>query len=214
MADGIDTEIIRQHPKIFLGFSDVTVLHSHLSNTTGLISFHGPVVTSLSRLTKGSILSLQAILAGKPVAWKEMGKVEILRGAETIRGVTTGGNLSTLVSALGTRFDISWKDKIVFLEDTNEPPYKIDRMLTQLGLAGKLKEAAAVIIGDFACGLNLDRNRGIQHHEVIWTRVLDLTEPRTCVWGNFPIGHGHVNLTIPLGADIMLNACSSEMHYT
>jgi muramoyltetrapeptide carboxypeptidase len=211
MLNSIATENIARKPKFFLGFSDISLLHSHLNNNANLVTLHGPVVTSLSRLTNNSLNSLFSLLMGNLKAWKHTGGMEILRGADTISGISTGGNLSTLVSTLGTQFDTSWSGKIIFLEDTNESLYRIDRMLTQLSLAGKFEEAAAIILGDFSHGLSLDTIEAIRHHETIWKRVLELTNSKTAVWADYPFGHGSLNHTIPFGAEIRLDSGRAEM---
>ena len=99
------------------------------------------------------------------------------------------------------------------MEDTNEPLYKIDRMLTQLSMAGKFKEASAVILGNFSHGLNLDTIEVIRHHETIWKRILELTDSKTVVWADYPFGHGSVNHTIPFGAEILLDSRKAEMRF-
>ena len=114
MIEGIATENISRKPKLFLGFSDISLLHSHLNNNANLVTLHGPVVTSLSRLSKSSLNSLFSLLIGNIRAWKHTGGIEILRGTDDICGISTGGNLSTIVSSLGTLLDTPWSGKIVF----------------------------------------------------------------------------------------------------
>lgn len=211
MANRIDAKKIRQNPKLFLGFSDITLLHSQFNSKANLVTLLGPVVTSLSCLSKKSLDSLHSLLSNNISKWKYSGNIEILKGKGTVIGQSTGGNLSTILSTLGTEYEISWQDKIVFLEDTNEESYRIDRMLTQLSLSGKLQEASAIVLGDFSHGLNLDRIEIMRHHENIWNRVMELTEDKKTVWANIPIGHGPENHTIPLGANIVLNSDEAEM---
>ncbi len=213
MASDIDTQNIKRTPKFFIGFSDITLLHSYLNTKAGLVTFHGPVVTSLSRLSKQSISSLQSLFFSKINKWRISSKIEILKGADQVSGISTGGNLSTIISTLGTQFDTSWKGKIVFLEDTNEPLYRIDRMFTQLSLAGKFVDAAAIVLGNFSHGFNMDKIEAIRHHESVWKRVMELTPSQTTVWADFPFGHGDLNLPIPLGADLLLNSKKGEIRF-
>jgi len=211
MLESVAIENISRQPKLFLGFSDISLLHSYLNNNANLITLHGPVVTSLSRISKCSLHSLFSLLGEDLRGWKHTGGIEILRGTADICGTSTGGNLSTIVSVLGTQLDFSWSKKVVFLEDTNEPLYKIDRMLTQLSMAGKFEGASAVVLGDFSHGLSLDKIENIRHHETIWKRILELTKNTTAVWANFPFGHGFLNHTIPFGTEILLDNVKAEM---
>lgn len=193
-------------PKRFLGFSDITLLHSIFQTHRNWVTFHGPVVTSLPYLSRESLSSLQNMLFSSLDSWKfKASTVEVLQKGTVLQGYTTGGNLSSIVSTLGTILEPSWDKKIVFLEDTSEPPYRIDRMLTQLQMCGKFAHVAAIILGDFAHGLRLSDADSINHHESIWNRVLELSDPSTSVWGSFPIGHGENNITIPLGLHVALD---------
>lgn len=192
-------------PKAFIGYSDITLFHNIFNHNNNLVTFHGPVVTSLTHLSDESIHSFNSILQNKANIWEYDGNAEILQGDHTIEGISTGGNLSTVVSTIGTSLQPDWRDKIVFLEDTSEPTYRIDRMFTQLKLAGMLDHVNALILGDFSNGLGLDRIALMRHHEAIWKRAMELVNTETTVWGDFPIGHGPVNHTIPLGLKISID---------
>lgn len=205
---------IKKEQKLLIGFSDITVLHSALFNTTSAISFHGPMLTSLSTINKNSLEHFFSCLAGrwnKPIREPQ---VEVLRGGDPVQGKLIGGNLSSLISIVGTGIDQDWSDCIVFLEDVGEPLYRIDRMLTQLWHSGKLNQAAAIILGDFSLSKEQDSIAKIRFHEEIWQRVLELTEATgQVVWGNFPIGHGADNLTLPHGADAMLDSSRGVLSF-
>jgi len=192
--------------KRLVGFSDVTLLHQLLNDRRKLVSFHGPVVTSLAGLEEDSLKQLKRILLDPLADWQTQVDVEVLRGSGGVRGVSCGGNLSTIVSTLGTEMAPFWRHKIVFLEDTGEPVYRIDRMLTQLYLSGAFEGVAAIVLGDFAHGLGLDNASRLRHHEAVWYRIMELTTEETVLWGGFPIGHGNVNHTIPLGLEITLDS--------
>ncbi len=193
-------------PKVFVGFSDITLLHSHINEQHDLVTFHGPVVTSLAKHCHESIQELDRLLRQPPNKWNLQPKVDIIQSDGTVSGITTGGNLSSIVSTLGTPFMPDWRNKIVFLEDTSEPTYRVDKMLTQLQLAGLFDEVRAIILGDFSHGLGLDRNGLMRHHEAIWSRVQELVERKVTIWANYPIGHGTFNKTLPLGLDITLDS--------
>ena len=195
----------RSSPKRFIGFSDITLLHHTLNCDHGLVTLHGPVVTSLDRLSRKSLLHFRETLLHPIENWSFKSDVEILKGSGTGRGIATGGNLSTIVSTLGTAQQPVWKNKIVFLEDTGESRYRVDRMLTQLKLSGLLDDPAAIVLGDFSHGLGLDEIGTMRHHEFIWNRVLELTAKSTAVWANFPMGHADNNMTIPFGLEMIFD---------
>lgn len=195
MAAGIDLESIARRPKPFVGFSDITLLHTLINRKTRLVTLHGPVLTSLTLLSEDDIRHFGAMLSGHFPATIRPDACEILRGKEAA-GRLVGGNLATLVSLLGTPYEPDWRQCIVFLEDVGEAPYRIDRMLTQLRLAGKLAGIQGLLLGSFTdCG----------NEELVWQRTLELTaDLDIAVWANFPAGHGRRNLTLPLGLPIRL----------
>lgn len=202
----LDKNELRQHQKMLIGFSDITVLHQALFQTTQMVSLHGPMLTTLSSCSRKSIERLYACLRGKwrtPVSGP---KVEILRGGEPARGTLVGGNLSSLMSLLATPFEQDWSNAILFLEDVGEPLYRIDRMLTQLAHCGKLNQVSGIVLGDFSLMRNQDRLESLRFHEQIWIRVLELTEATGIpVWGDFPVGHGPENLALPHGAETVMD---------
>lgn len=212
MAGQIDLEQLRQRPKMLIGFSDITVLHTTFSQQTSLISLHGPTLCSLAQSSKESLDRFYQCLTGN---WREplqMKGVEVLRGDEEARGRLIGGNLSTLLTLLGTPFEPAFDRRILFLEDVGEPPYRIDRLLTQLWLAGKLQQLAGIILGDFSYGQTAETNAKIRHHEAIWNRVLQLTgDTGIPVWGGFPVGHGPDNMTLPHGAESVMDSRNGRL---
>jgi muramoyltetrapeptide carboxypeptidase len=201
MLDKIDIASVARNPKILVGFSDITILQNYLYEQTGLVSFHGPVVTSLSEVTEDALASFYYCLTSIRPHRIGSKHIEILRDGPDIAAPLIGGNLTSLVTLLGTRYDFSWDNKIVFLEDINEPAYKIDRMLTQLKLAGKLDNIAGLILGDFSTSASRDETEKLHYRESVLNRVLELCPAQAMpVWGNFPSGHCSCNLTFPLGA--------------
>ncbi len=148
----LDYETIQKNPKIFVGFSDVSALLSTLYLRCRLVTFHGPTVTTLGNsdnMTKDSLLSM--ITSGeKPEIAMESG-ITIQPGSAS--GPVLGGNLNTLCHLLGTRFQPDFKGCILFLEDRGEAPYRVDRMLSQMKLAGCFNRLAGFILGTFEdCG--------------------------------------------------------------
>jgi LD-carboxypeptidase. len=150
----IDYEKIEENPKPFIGYSDITALLTAIYNVTGLVTFHGPNLTS--DINDYSLRYFKAqLMDGEPA-----GVVEIPEGIEArcirpgqAEGRLIGGNLSLICSTLGTPYEIDTFNRILFLEDVNEEPYRIDRMLTQLKNSGKLEKACGILLGSFkGCG--------------------------------------------------------------
>lgn len=206
MLDQIDLDQIIAHPKTILGFSDISILHNYLHGRTGLVCLHGPVLTSLATLTSPALERLYHSLIGQWRTPIHTRKIEILKSGPTASGRLLGGNLTSLVTLLGTPYDFSWENGIIFLEDTNEPPYKIDRMLTQLFLAGKFDRLSGLILGDFSLSSHEDTLEKIRYREQVWQRFLEITERSSYpVWANIPFGHCPENFTLPLGATVEMN---------
>lgn len=214
LLDKIDFDLFRQHPKMLIGFSDISLLLNQIADRAGMVCFHGPVVTSLTDCSNIALDRFYQCLKGN---WKKCisySKVEIIKGDTSARGKLIGGNLSTLMTALGTPYDCDWQGAILFLEDVGEPPYKIDRMLTQLHLTGKLKQVNGIVLGDFNLGPQQDSLEKIRYTEYIWQRVLDLTSGlQIPVWGGFPTGHFADNLTLPLGAESVMDYQKAELQF-
>jgi len=148
----LDYELIKKNPKIFLGFSDVSALLSVLHSKCGLVTFHGPTVTTLGdadQETKDALLSI--LTSGKKPEIVVENGITIKPGSAS--GPVLGGNLTTLCHLLGTEFQPDYKGSILFLEDRGEATYRIDRMLTQMKLAGCFNGLKGLILGAFEeCG--------------------------------------------------------------
>lgn len=212
MLDRIDLDLVATHAKMIIGFSDITVLENYLFQKTGLISLHGLVVTSLGDASSPALERFFLCLTGR---WDEpltIKKLEILRDGPTVTAPLIGGNLASLISLLGTPYDLSWDEKIVFLEDINEPAYKVDRMLTQLSLAGKFARLAGLIVGDFSGLYPGNSSQQDSYLEGIWERLLVLcADGDFPIWGNFPSGHFPHNMTLPLGAQTQMQSGNARL---
>ena len=198
----LDFSLIREQPKMLIGFSDLTVLLSAIQQKTGLITFHGPMLSTLARSDRDSQEAFFDLLTGRPRPENKIKGLEILKGGQT-SGRLLPGNLTSLVHLLGTPFEPEWRDTILVLEDIGEAPYRIDRLLTHLWAAGRLERITGLILGDFdQCG----------ERETIWQRVLDLLAHRTIpIWANFPCGHGSRNLILPVGAEARLDSTAGRL---
>ena len=148
----LDLEVIRQHPKPFFAYSDLTGIQLHLLDQIGLPAFHGPMVAADFASEKGVHLpSLQAALSGVPYTLGAAEGLRILKSGRLfseVRGTLYGGCLSILVSLLGTPWEPRTEGKLLFLEDTGAKPYQVDRMLWQLREAGKLDGVRGIIFGE------------------------------------------------------------------
>lgn len=193
----LDFPLFRARPKFLIGFSDVTVLLNGISQHTGLVTIHGPVVSSLAACDPESLRSLATLLAGELHEYHLPRQVEVLRPGRA-SGILRGGNLATLVHLLGTPWDISWDGALLFLEDTGEPMYKIDRMLSQLFYAGRFNKLAGLLLGTFDHRESPDQFR---LQEQLWHRVLELTTHADYpILGGLPVGHLAQNQPLPIGA--------------
>lgn len=205
-TDQLDFELIRQNPKIFWGFSDVTFLHTAIGLYSNLVTFHGPMLASC--VGRESFHDLSAKMFNQLFEPKELRYEQSITPLETIHdGVVTGeivgGNLSLLAHSLGTPYEVNTKGKILFLEDIGEEPYRVDGLLNQLRLAGKLEDAAGIVIGDFADAEPQKRKISLTLTELFDHYTKNLKIP---VVKGFNIGHCEPHFSIPLGVEATLDA--------
>ena len=193
----LDFRLIAANPKVFIGFSDITVLLTAFADRSGLSVFHGPVVTALADSPPETPRSLmQAVSSDIAVDIRGFEGVTINSGSGS--GIVCGGNLATLCHLVGTPFAPQFADKILFLEDRGEPPYKIDRMLTQMKLAGCFEKLAGIALGSFEeCG-SLD-----DIYNIVAEAFRDDSIP---ILAGLEVGHGKYNLTLPFGIEATLDA--------
>jgi muramoyltetrapeptide carboxypeptidase len=207
----LDLEKVARHPKIFVGYSDVTTLLTWFADEAGLVTFHGPMATKDFAHPDGvDLASWQAALSGMDT-WTlgaqaaAMVKPLIEGSAE---GTLYGGCLSMLAASLGTPYEIRTKDTILFLEDIATKPYQIDRMLMQLKLAGKLNQVRGIVFGEMLdCYQTRDQDYSLQ--EVILRVVGDLGIP---IADGLRSGHvSRQNVTLPLGVRVRLKVESTAV---
>lgn len=213
LLPGIDYELVRKNPKVLLGYSDITGLHLAITRRAGLVTFHGPV--ALGSLPAWSLASLKkALFSPDSVGdlsnppeedpnWPLFPLHTVTPGKA--RGPIAGGNLTLVSTTMGTPYEIEAKGKILFLEDTGEAPYRVDRMLTQLKLAGKLQEAAGIVWGtctdctpaksSFEVNLSMS--------DLLDEILGDLGKP---VLAGLVFGHTKEKATIPMGVEAELDA--------
>lgn len=193
------TERIRSYPKIFAGYSDVTSLLNWLLQSCGMVTFHAPMVAmDFARgLSPRSRDHLWGTLTGQKWRWKiEVGEVVRSGMAEA---EMLGGCLSVVVTTLGTPYEIDTAGKMLFLEDVGEKPYRVERMLTHLKMAGKLNGLAALVFGDF---IQCDGEGSRDVRAIIGELFHEAPYP---VVMGIPAGHGRENLALPFGVKLALD---------
>jgi muramoyltetrapeptide carboxypeptidase len=201
---------LRPHCKIFMGFSDLTTLHLFFRRRFGWITFHGPMATStvlgdMDPEQKKHLFRL----------WTDPGYLPSLAFPElrtlvpgVAEGEIMGGCLSLILASLGTPYEIATEGKILFFEDFGEPPYRIDRMLTQLLLARKLDRVAGILLGNFQdCA---STQPAVAAEDTLRDILGRLEVP---VLECFPSGHGAINWTLPLGTRIRLDATAAKVDF-
>ncbi|RTZ95109.1 MAG: LD-carboxypeptidase [Deltaproteobacteria bacterium] len=200
----LDFSVIRSHPKIFIGFSDITVLLTALYSRCAMVTYHGPVVTSLGA---GSAQTGDALVSAISFRQRIVIKAEngFILNPGMAEGPVIGGNLTLLSHLVGTPYAPTYDGHILFFEDCNEPPYRIDRMLTQMRLSGCLDGIAGLFLGQFKdCGAMTTIR------EIIAEIFQDRNIP---IMGGFDIGHGRTNLTLPIGISARLETGSRRLSY-
>lgn len=192
----LDFKLIKNNPKIFMGFSDITVLLLTLWKKAGLLTFHGPMVTSLPRLHPASLTRVRSLLSGAYQSEIPLDKKKAIAPRST-EGVLWGGNLTLLVHLIGTPYEPDWDRAILFLEDCGEAPYRVDRLFSHLKLRGVLKKIAAIVLGQFT---GPDNRVLTRHWFESWLEEWDVP-----IWTGLPIGHGLQNIPLPVGAPALLD---------
>jgi muramoyltetrapeptide carboxypeptidase len=220
LLDRIDYDLIRANPKILLGYSDITALHLAIQKRAGLVTFHGPI--ALSRFTPYTQTYFRKALfetepMGRVTNPPDSDPLRPVHSLRTVRpgnarGPLFGGNLTLVSTTMGTPYEIETAGRILFLEDVDEEPYSIDRMLTQLRLAGKLDAAAGLIFGE--CQNCRPRDFQPSYESTLSIgEVVDeiLGRQRIPVLSGLTIGHTDDQLTLPLGVMAHLDADKGEL---
>lgn len=209
ILDMLDYEVIKNNPKLFIGYSDITAVHIAINQLCGIVTLHGimpssEMVHGLLPFTKESYL--KAITSTEPLGeLKNPIDNNIMCFVPgVVEGELIGGNLSLIAAAIGTPYEIDTKDKILFIEDIGEYTYRVDRMLTQLRLAGKFKDCAGIVLGDFTnCDVEYGNEYGLSLMQVFNDIIVPAGKP---VIYNFKAGHCNPTLTFPLGVKAILDA--------
>lgn len=208
----LDYACIAAHPKLFIGYSDITALHAVLQQEAGLATLHGPMASSdlagdLDQPSRDWLF--HAMTSAEP-----LGEIRNPHGEEILclmdgsaAGLIVGGNLSLVAALAGTPYQLDTRGKLLFLEDVDEEPYRVDRMLTQLALAGAFDDCAGIIFGTWENCIPKKRD-SFSVLEVVTQIVLPYRKPT--IW-NVQAGHGSTHLALPFGVHARLDAEASRL---
>ena len=219
LLDKIDYELIKNNPKVFVGYSDVTNLHIVFNQKCNLGTYHGPMVKSnmindFNEYTKTSFFEAMEKNETKYEEPENMPLSILTEGntpSENISGVLTGGNMAIIVTTLGTQYEIDTKDKILFLEDVDEEIGSLNRMLTHLKYAGKLSDCKAVVFGNFVVCKNTYTKEN-QHYELLELLKDFFADYDKPVIYGMESGHKKPYMfTLPLGAKCSINLQNKEI---
>ena len=210
LLDKIDYEHISQHPKPFIGFSDMTALLHAVAQRSGFVTYHGPMCLNFARadndLRTGTDF-LTVVGNRRKHCRLHYPEVECVRTGRA-EGVLTGGNLTLLQHLIGTPFDWLSDNAILFFEDIDEPLYRIDRTFNHLRLAGKLQNVQAVLVGEMV-DVTDNETGFVREGEKDYGRtlreiILEHVPPHALLAFRFPCGHGAYITTLPVGATVQL----------
>jgi muramoyltetrapeptide carboxypeptidase len=193
-------EALAKRPAWFVGYSDLTALHAAFLTRFPWATLHGPMVASLG-VNRGATHRVLKLIRGQvPPVLFWFGPQAVLRPGKA-SGLLVGGNLSLLAALVGTPYEPPWEGVILALEDVGEPGYRLDRLLTQLSLAGRLSSVAGVVVGQLArCG------RGeLEFKQTLAQRLLEVVPENCPVVFGLPFGHGLRNMAFPIGVSVTLD---------
>lgn len=218
LLDRLDYDLIRRNPKILLGYSDITGLHLAISKKSGLVTFHGP--NMLGSLPPRTLEALKkALFVAEPIGEVTNPEESDPLNAEfplrtvapgVARGRLVGGNLTLIAHTMGTPYEIDTAGRILLLEDTGEAPYRIDRMLVQLRLAGKLQSVAGIVFGSCTdCGPSRSSFEiSLSLSDVLQELLGTLGKP---VLAGILFGHTKEKAIIPIGVEAELDAGAKRL---
>jgi len=206
ILDLLDFDAIRANPKFFCGYSDITALHVAINQRAGLMTFHTPVVGEVG-FADADAFTLDSMdkyifksnISGQ-ICNPQGHKWQFSQCNRVTCGVLAGGNLAVLSSLVGTPYALDFNNKVLFIEEIGEKPYRVDRMLNQLRQAGAFERVAAVIFGDFADCTADSPGKSLTVQEIIAN--LDIKVP---VVHNLRCGHCSPTLSLPMGAIVALD---------
>jgi muramoyltetrapeptide carboxypeptidase len=209
MIDMVNFGRLQQNPKWVVGFSDITLLHSHLLANYNLQSIHGQMPMNIPDASTQSLETLRKALFGEDLRYNIRSHADNRSGGAS--GILTGGNLSLLIAALGSVSDVNFDGKILFIEDVGEYLYAVDRMMFTLKRAGKLKNLAGLIVGGFTGIKDNDIPFGQTVPEIVMNVVKDYKYP---VCFDLPAGHVPDNCALVIGTKVGVSISPTNTELT
>ena len=215
MLDLVDFDAIRANPKLVLGYSDITALHTAIHELCGLVTFHGPMPCrgwmEFDDFTRESLV--RAVTTTEPLGFitNPEGAAPKCIVPGKCSGMLVGGNLSLIASACGTPYALDVTDKILLLEDVGELIYRLDSMLTQLRQAGMFEKCAGIVLGGFTNCTEEYEDYALHLDDIIRDIIVPAGKP---VLGNMSIGHMDTKITVPLGVQCRLDAEAGTLEFT
>ncbi|GAB6168906.1 LD-carboxypeptidase [Clostridium carnis] len=199
MIPYLDLKAIKKHPKPFCGYSDITLLLNYLNKKCNIPTFHGPMINSNFKDNITNKYFFDSLSNNNKFSYnlREIcGENYTIHNKRDFRGRLIGGNLSIICSSIGTPYEIDCRNSILFIEEVDESPYSVDRLLSQLISSGKLKYCNGIILGYFTdCSSNNPRSFKVE--EIFNELLSPLNIP--IIYG-FPAGHAYPNITFPIGS--------------
>lgn len=204
ILEALDFAAFGSSAKAFIGFSDITALHRAILLRSSLVTLHGPMVTTLPNCDEESRNSWYRALTEPSAPSMNLSHARVLKAGKA-EGVLTGGNLATLCHLTGTAWGEDFGGRILLLEEIGEAPYRIDRMLTQMKMAGLFTGLAGLVLGSFEnCG-SMD-----EIDALVQELFADMSLP---IVSGVPVGHGRSNWTLPLGVAAGLDTTAGELRF-
>lgn len=204
----LDASLIAANPKVFVGYSDITILHSYIARNCGYVTFHGPMAATddaFSEADPTGASLMRAITDPTPLGAirNPDGRPFVPLSPGSARGRLVGGNLAVMCTTIGTIAEVDTKDSVVLVEEIGEEPYSVDRMLAHLINAGKLADSAAIILGSFTDCEPPEKYPARSVETVFRDLLPPLGIP---VLSGLDVGHDRTNLTLPLGVEVAVDA--------
>jgi muramoyltetrapeptide carboxypeptidase len=215
----LDYTFIRQNPKILAGYSDITALHCALQKKAGLISFHAPMLgpdlsqSTLPDFTLDSFIrTLTEASSPGGICHGHAKKGVTVVAAGVASGRLVGGNLTLLCSTLGTPYQPSFRRRVLFLEEIDEAPYRVDRLLTQLLNAGLLQQVVGIAIGSMKGCLDSKARHSHEYRQNVEDVLKDRLQPLEIpVLSGLPFGHTTYHATLPCGAKATIDTSVPDL---
>lgn len=200
----LDAALIKKHPKVFVGFSDITVLLAFFVEHCAMVAFHGPTVTTLGSADTETQKHFYSVLTDRRIVSIDAGQGQVIRSGQA-SGPFYCGNLTLFSHLIGTPWAPDFDGAVLLIEDQGEAPYRIDRMLTHMRLAGCVDGIAGLALGNFN-----DCGPAKQIHRMVADILSDLQIP---ILAGFAVGHRGVNQTLPVGVPVQLNTDAGRLTF-